>query len=104
MALAFHLVFFIHGRPSIRLELRVLGSLAFFWILEDFLWFVLNPAYGLLKFNPGNIPWHHHWLLGVPTDYVVFLTISSIFIWLSFRRPKLKFLPVKAREPFRRTA
>lgn len=86
MMLVFHLGFFIHGRPGIRLELRVLGSLALFWILEDFLWFVFNPAFGLSKFNPQGIPWHHHWLLGVPTDYVMYLTLSACIFWLSFRR------------------
>ena len=86
MAVVFHLVFFLHGRPSLRLELRVLGSLAVFWILEDFLWFVLNPAYGLSRFSPQCIPWHLHWMLGVPTDYVVCLGLGALMMGLSFRR------------------
>ena len=85
MALVFHLVFFIHGRPGVRLELRVLGSLSVFWILEDFLWFMLNPAYGLSRFNPQCIPWHRHWALGVPTDYVVYLAVGVPMLWFSFR-------------------
>ena len=52
MAMVFHLVFIIHSRMSVRLELRVLGSLAVFWILEDFLWFMFNPAFGLSRFKP----------------------------------------------------
>ena len=86
MALVFHLVFFLHGRHGLRLEFRVLGSLALFWILEDFLWFVMNPAYGLAKFNPQCISWLHHWMLGVPTDYLLFLAAGVLMIWLSFRR------------------
>lgn len=88
MALVFHLLFFIHARPCVRLELRVLGSLAVFWILEDFFWFILNPAYGLARFNSRCIPWHHHWVLGVPRDYLVFLVLGGLFFRLSFRRWK----------------
>lgn len=88
MALVFHFAFFLHGRHSLRLELRVLGSLALFWILEDFLWFVLNPAFGLSRFNREYIPWHHHWLLGVPVDYWMYLALGTLLIWLSFRRRK----------------
>jgi hypothetical protein len=86
IALVFHLTFILHTRFTNRLELRVLGSLAVFWILEDFLWFVLNPAYGLAKFNRLSIPWHPHWLLGVPVDYVVYLIAGSLMIWISFQR------------------
>ncbi|MEI6562984.1 MAG: hypothetical protein WCO42_01610 [bacterium] len=98
MALVFHLMFFIHGRYAIRLELRVLGSLAVFWILEDFLWFVMNPAYGLSRFNPQCIPWHHHWMLGIPVDYVVYLAVGILMLWLSIRRRKLASRPVAVRD------
>jgi len=90
MILVFHLLFFIHGRFSMRLEFRVLGSLAMFWIQEDFFWFVLNPAYGISRFKPQFIPWHHHWMLGVPVDYLVFPSVGTLMIWLSFRQRKPK--------------
>ena len=86
MALVFHLPFFLHGRHGFRLEFRIVGSLALFWILEDFLWFAFNPAFGLSRFNPTFIPWHHHWILGVPVDYWVYLVLGALLIWLSFRR------------------
>ena len=86
MMLVFHLIFFLHGRFSARLELRVLGSLALFWIQEDFFWFVLNPAFGFSRFKPQFIPWHHHWALGVPVDYIVFPAIGILMLWLSFRQ------------------
>lgn len=88
MALIFHLPFFLHGRHGLRLEFRIVGSLVLFWILEDFLWFVFNPAFGLSRFNPVFIPWHHHWMLGVPVDYWVYLVLGTLLIWLSFRRRK----------------
>ncbi|BBQ00835.1 hypothetical protein BSFA1_59630 [Burkholderia sp. SFA1] len=40
-----------------------------FWLIEDFLWFVLNPAFGLARFNPSDVPWHKHWIAFAPTDY-----------------------------------
>jgi hypothetical protein len=43
-----------------------------FWIAEDFLWFALNPAYGVARFNAAAIPWHKHWLWGAPVDYWVY--------------------------------
>ncbi len=57
-----------------------------FWIVEDFLWFALNPAYGLAKFNPQSIPWHKHWLLGVPVDYLVFTIVGGMLLVWSFRK------------------
>lgn len=70
MALIFHLPLVFFGRWHWRLELRTLGALALFWIIEDYLWFVCNPAYGIERFAPEFVPWHKHWLFGMPTDYV----------------------------------
>jgi hypothetical protein len=84
MALIFHLPLFIHGRWTLHLEARVLGGLMLFWILEDFLWFVLNPAFGIKKFRPQFIPWHPYWFFLVPVEYVVFTTVGLFLIWYSF--------------------
>ena len=86
MAAVFHLPLLLTGRFSLRLEARVLGSLMLFWILEDFLWFVLNPAFGLARLTPDHVPWHRHWVLGMPTDYPLFLAVGSVLLWVSFRR------------------
>lgn len=71
MAAVFHLPVFFTDQVSLVLEARILGSLAVFWVLEDFLWFIMNPAYGLSRFRPRHVPWHPHWVLGVPVDYLV---------------------------------
>ncbi len=53
-----------------------------FWIVEDFLWFVMNPAFGLARFGPASIPWHIHWLWFAPTDYWTSLLLASgLFIY-----------------------
>ena len=73
MAIVFHLPVFVAEKVSLKMEARTLGSLMIFWIVEDFLWFVLNPAFGLAKFTPPFVPWHIHWWLGMPADYWTFL-------------------------------
>lgn len=83
MALVFHLPVFFAQRWDWRLEARVLGGLMLFWIAEDFLWFALNPAYGLAKFAPALIPWHKHWWMGVPTDYLTFSATGALLIAIS---------------------
>jgi hypothetical protein len=84
MFLVFHLSHAINGRFSRLTELRCLGSLMLFWIIEDFLWFVLNPCYGLSRFAPQFIPWHKKWLLGMPTDYLIFAGIGISLMMASF--------------------
>lgn len=82
MAAAFHLPLVLFGQFSLPLEARILASLAAFWILEDFLWFALNPAFGLARFKPQHVPWHPHWFLGVPVDYLVMSAgAAALFIY-----------------------
>ena len=84
MAAVFHLPLFLVLRWSWRLEARVLGCLSLFWFLEDVLWFVLNPAYGLARLTPEHVPWHPHWLLGVPVDYLLFPVVALVLLRWSY--------------------
>ncbi len=86
IALFFHFPLFFMARWSWRLEAMVIACIMLFWITEDFLWFILNPAYGLANFNPTHIPWHIHWLWVAPTDYWVSLLIAGLLLWVSFRK------------------
>lgn len=92
MALVFHLPAFFTDRWNWRHEMRVIGCLMIFWIAEDFLWFVLNPAYGIGGFTPAQVPWHKHWLLGVPTDYLTFSATGGALIALANRRDRHSLL------------
>ncbi|GIZ52815.1 hypothetical protein [Noviherbaspirillum aridicola] len=83
IALVFHFPFFFWGRWSWRAECRVLAFIMVFWIVEDFLWFVLNPAYGLGLFHPAAVSWHKHWVLGAPVEYWVFSAVAFGLIRLS---------------------
>lgn len=72
---------------SWRLEARVLASAMLFWIIEDALWFVCNPAFGWSSLYAGNpqVWWHKHWFLGLPTDYWTFTAVGLALLWWSFR-------------------
>ena len=71
---------------SARAEARVLAFLVFFWLAEDFLWFVVNPAYGVRGFNPRQAWWHAPtWWWIMPRDYWVFLPVGTLLYVLSCR-------------------
>jgi hypothetical protein len=84
MFLVFHLPHVVGGAFSWHKEARCLGALMLFWIFEDFLWFVFNPCYGLAKFSPQFIPWHKHWMIGMPSDYLIFTCVGCLLLGWSF--------------------
>jgi hypothetical protein len=55
--------------------------------LEDFFWFMLNPKYGLKKYNKKYVYWFKSWFLGFPSFYffifplAIFLLILGLSIW-----------------------
>lgn len=83
--LVFHLPFVLLWTWSWPLEARAMAAFMLFWIAEDLLWFLLNPAWGWRRFNRAEVRWHKHWLLGLPTDYWTFATASCILLWLGYR-------------------
>ena len=71
--------------PSVAAELRVLAFLVLFWILQDFLWFVLNPAYGIGRFHPRYAWWHApNWWWIMPRDYWLFMPLGLVLYALSW--------------------
>ena len=73
----FHLPFaWAGGTWTWRGEVRLLGFYAIFWVLEDLLWFLLNPHYGWRGLSPGRAWWHKRWFLGLPVDYWVFTAMG----------------------------
>lgn len=102
MAAVFHLPLVMLRTFTRKLEGRILGSVMVFWILEDWLWFVLNPAFGLARFKPDSVPWHKAWVLGLPTDYWVFSAVGLALIVWSFwpsQRRAGKTPPDNGKEP-----
>ncbi len=84
MFLVFHLGVFINLNWSLRTEARIIASLMLFWIIEDFLWFILNPAFGINNFSQNKIPWHKQWFLNIPVDYWTFTIVAAFLMWLSY--------------------
>ena len=76
---------FFMGFPwSLALELQILGLLFIGVIVEDFFWFIWNPAFGVKKFSKQHAPWHR-WIGPIPAMYLIYslaaillLTFSSI--------------------------
>ncbi len=69
--------------PSWAAEARIAAFLIFFWVAEDYLWFVFNPKFGARKFRPEHAWWHAPtWWWIMPRDYWVFLPIGVVLYWL----------------------
>jgi hypothetical protein len=85
MLLMFHYPVLLLGDWNWALEARTIGCFMVFWIVEDFLWFILNPAWGWARFKRSEVRWHKHWLLWFPTDYWTFAAVATGLIWWSFR-------------------
>ena len=85
VALVFHLPVFLRGRWSWRIEARIVAMIMLFWLIEDALWFALNPAYGWSRFSPRHIPWHKHWWGPLPVDYWVSSAVGLVLLVWSYR-------------------
>jgi hypothetical protein len=64
---------FAFGLPfTARSEALVIAFMILFWIVEDFLWFVVNPRFGIRKFKATEIWWHRKsWWVVAPREYFV---------------------------------
>ena len=85
VALFFHFPLIFGGEYSWALELRVLASIMLFWVTEDFLWFVLNPAFGFQRFAKIHAGWHKHWVAGAPIEYWIFTPLGFFLLWRSYQ-------------------
>lgn len=66
-------------------ELRVVSFYVLFFIIEDFLWFVINPAFGVSRFRREHIWWHApSWWWIMPRDYWVFGLLGVLGYALSW--------------------
>jgi hypothetical protein len=68
-------------RWSLLHEIRVLQAFAVLAIVWDFLWFVINPHFGLERYGPETVWWFRRWTLGVPSDYWVGAFIG-LLLWV----------------------
>ncbi len=58
--------------PTLATEALVASFVILFWIVEDFLWFVVNPHFGLTRFRAEEVWWHRRaWWAIAPREYFV---------------------------------
>ena len=82
--LCFPHIIYIFNPISLSTELKLLSFLALFATAEDFLWFALNPAFGLKKFKKENIWWHaDNWFIFAPRLYFIFIPLGVILYIIS---------------------
>lgn len=86
-----HYPFFVGRVWNLSQEFVTLSLFFLFTIFWDFIWFLLNPDYGLQHFNKENIWWHKKWFFFLPVDYWAGLMTSALFyIKFSFNIGLLK--------------
>jgi len=75
---------FLFQEWSINKELITLGSLNIYFIIEDFLFFIVNPHYTLNHFKKEYISWHKRWFLKIPVSYWWGIIIGTILLLLGY--------------------
>jgi hypothetical protein len=102
IALFFHFPFFFGQRWDWRAECKATGCIIVFWITEDALWFALNPAWGMTRFHAEAVPWHRHWVAGLPTDYWTFGAAAiALLLAASFTRARIsRAVDASKRDPW----
>lgn len=79
----FHLPFFFGVAWTPVIEIQVVIAFFVFAIAEDFLWFVVNPRFGLKRFNKKHALWYKMWFLGLPIGYYKAAIIVSCLLYIS---------------------
>lgn len=79
-----HVPFAVGVPLTLATEARILAFLVLFWVIEDFLWFVLNPHYGVRGFKRERAWWHaKSWWGFMPRDYWLFIPVGLVLYTLS---------------------
>jgi len=66
-------------------EMLIISFLLFITVVEDFLWFILNPDYGIKKYKKECIPWFQdRWIWFTPAWYWWYTPIA-ILLYLGSR-------------------
>lgn len=84
VALFFHFPLVFSADYSWQAEMRALASIMLFWVSEDFLWFLLNPAFGFKRFTKTHANWHKQWVGGAPVEYWIFTPLGLGLLYVSY--------------------
>lgn len=86
VAFAFHLPLLWMKTWSVPLECEVLGSLMLFWVVEDFVWFMINPHFGWQKYRRQDIVWHRRWFWILPADHWGMIVMGvALLAWSHYK-------------------
>ena len=67
---------------TLKHELNILGLFCWYWIAEDWFWFLENSLYGLRNFKKGHIFWHKRWIWFLPVSYLWGMVMGTILLIL----------------------
>ena len=81
-----HMVYAVDATvPFARTELEIFAFLILLFVLEDWLWFVFNPAFGLQKFRREYVWWHARtWWWIMPRYYWLLTPLGLALYWVSW--------------------
>ena len=88
IALMFHYPVLFTGQWNVKIQARVFACIMLFWVFEDFLWFVVNPAFGLERFTPACATWHPNWWGCAPVEYWFAMLFGLLLMAYSFTELK----------------
>jgi hypothetical protein len=84
---------FLKGFPwNLGEEFYTLSVFLLIMMFEDFLYFVLNPDFGVKRFKHQFIPWHPRWFGPVPTGILIGIAVSIIFAIIAMFTGKINAL------------
>jgi hypothetical protein len=73
---------FVFQPFTIKDELITIAAFILSVGLEDFFWFMLNPKYGLRKYNKKYVYWFRSWFLGFPSFYFFIFPLGILLLIL----------------------
>jgi hypothetical protein len=77
---------FLFQEWSIKNELLIFGLLNWYFVIEDFLFFIVNPHYRFKNFRKGKISWHKRWIFNlIPVSYAWGMIIGTGLLLLGGR-------------------
>ena len=65
---------------TLKHEFNILGLFCWYWIAEDWFWFLENNLYGLRNFKPHRIFWHKRWIWFLPVTYAWGIVIGTVLL------------------------
>jgi hypothetical protein len=86
-----HFPFFAGVEWTIAAELETIMIFFLFSVFWDFLWFVLNPFYGISKLKKKYVWWHKKWIGNIPFEYPLGIFVAFLVSLLDYPEGVIKW-------------